>query len=112
MKLLTTALGSYLTGDEIAHAVLEYGHALAQNQRMDLVDIPVIVDEITTRLRFAVGWSVQLHVLGIQHDGAELLDREAVKSLRARIASCQAEGSDEARWVEPWVPAGDWFDYE
>lgn len=112
MKLLTTTLGSYLTGDEIAHAVLEYSHALARDHRTDLVDIPVIVDETTTRLRFAVGWSIQLHVLGTAHDGAELLDLEAVKSLRARIDSCLAEGTDETRRVEPWVPVGEWFDYE
>ena len=112
MKLLTTALGSYLTGDEIAHAVLEYGHALARDQRMDLVDIPVIVDETTTRLRFAVGWSVQLHVLGIStkepnSSTVRRSSRSARGSIRAWLTAPM-----EARWVEPWVPAGDWFDYE
>lgn len=48
MKLITTALGSYLTGDDIADAVLEYGHALARDQRTDLIEIPIVVDHSTT----------------------------------------------------------------
>ena len=74
MKLITTALGSYLTGDEIADAVLEYSHALARNQDTDLVDIPVVVDHTTSRLRLTIGWLVQLHTLESASDRPELVE--------------------------------------
>lgn len=42
MKSLITQVGTYLTGDATAHAVLEYWVALAEERRSDVVEIPVI----------------------------------------------------------------------
>jgi RNA polymerase sigma factor (sigma-70 family) len=85
MKSLVTALGSYVTGDEIADAVLDYGHALTLEQRTDLIDIPVLGDGGSTRLRLAVGWLIQLHTLGVDADGQEIVDPSTTDVLRARM---------------------------
>lgn len=112
MKLLTTALGSYLTGDEIADAVLEYSHALAHDQRTDLIEIPVVVDHSTTQLRLTVGWTVQLHTLGAATDHAELVDDEVTRSLRERTDQRMGRDAGDPRSTEPWLTDVGWFDYE
>ncbi|WP_106815030.1 hypothetical protein [Microbacterium timonense] len=102
MKLITTALGSYLTGDDIADAVQEYSHALARDQATDLVDIPVITDHTTARLRFTVGWLVQLHTLDAATDHPELIDPATTQALRARTAMRLEGDSGTARFIDPW----------
>jgi hypothetical protein len=42
MKTLVTQVGSYLTGDATADAVLHYWLMLAEEHRSDVVDIPVV----------------------------------------------------------------------
>ncbi|MBT2476268.1 hypothetical protein J7E68_17240 [Microbacterium sp. ISL-103] len=42
MKSLITQVGTYLTGDATADAVLEYWMALAEERRSDVVEIPVV----------------------------------------------------------------------
>ena len=57
MKLLINRLGSYLTGDDLADAVLNYGLALARQRRLDLVDVPYRrSDGSIARVRMTVGW--------------------------------------------------------
>lgn len=43
MRRVYYSSGSMLTGDEIAHAVLEYAEALAKDGRADIVEIPVVL---------------------------------------------------------------------
>lgn len=102
MKLIATTLGSYITGDEIADAVLEYGHALARDQATDVIDIPVVVDHSTARLRLTVGWLVPLHSLGTTSSQPEVVDRETTSDLRARTEQRLEGDSGTARIVEPW----------
>lgn len=112
MKSLVTALGSYVTGDEIADAVLDYGHALTLEQRTDLIDIPVLGDGGSTRLRLAVGWLIQLHTLGVDADGQEIVDPSTTDVLRARMNHLSGD-SDGGTHLE-LVPASDaeWGEYE
>nr|WP_201469917.1 hypothetical protein [Microbacterium hydrocarbonoxydans] len=42
MKSLITPVGTYLTGDATADAVLEYWMLLAEERRSDVIDIPVV----------------------------------------------------------------------
>ena len=113
MKLITTALGSYLTGDDIADAVLDYGHALARDQRTDLIEIPIVVDHSTTRLRLTVGWTVQLHAIGATSTQPELIDEDLTDSLRARTDQRLGGGdSADPRSTEPWLTDVGWFDYD
>ncbi|MET1043286.1 MAG: hypothetical protein ABWX59_04070 [Microbacteriaceae bacterium] len=43
MRRVYYSSGSMLTGDAIAHAVLEYAEALAKDGRADIVEIPVVL---------------------------------------------------------------------
>ncbi|VXC21612.1 conserved hypothetical protein [Microbacterium sp. 8M] len=106
MKLIITPLGSYLTGDEIADALLDYGHALARNQTTDLVDIPVVVEKTTRRLRLTVGWMVQLQSLETEARETELVSLATTKSLRARTAKL-VDGEPSLAWpVQAEADAG------
>ena len=106
MKLIITPLGSYLTGDEIADALLDYGHALARNQTTDLVDVPVVAEQSTRRLRLTVGWMVQLQSLDAEPREPELVSLSTTKSLRARTAKL-LEGEPSLAWpAEPETGAG------
>ncbi|WP_372467088.1 hypothetical protein ACCO44_14570 [Microbacterium maritypicum] len=42
MKTLITQVGSYLTGDATADAVVQYWLALTEERRTDVVDIPIV----------------------------------------------------------------------
>lgn len=42
MKTLVTQVGSYLTGDATADAVVQYWLALTEERRTDVVEIPVV----------------------------------------------------------------------
>lgn len=42
MKTLITQVGSYVTGDAVADAVVQYWLALVAERRADVVDIPII----------------------------------------------------------------------
>jgi len=111
MKSLVTALGSYVTGDEIADAVLDYGHALTLEQRTDLVDIPVVGDGGSTRLRLAIGWLIQLHTVGVDADDEEIVDPPTTDLLRARMAHL-SDGSDGDRHLELVLSDSDWEEFE
>ncbi|MDF2555698.1 MAG: hypothetical protein K0R60_1593, partial [Microbacterium sp.] len=50
MKTLTTGAGSYLTGDDISDAVLQYWRALTRDRQVDIVDVPFL-DECGCRSR-------------------------------------------------------------
>lgn len=110
MKQITTSLGSFLTGDEIADAVLEYSHVLSRDQQTDLVDIPVVANGGAVRLRFTVGWLVQLQTIGAESDRPDLVDRETAKSLRARIEQRRTGGATPGRASEPWPGDQGWLD--
>ena len=57
MKTLTNLMGSHVTGDEIANAVLAYHEALVARRSVGLVEIPVVGEERPARrATFAVGW--------------------------------------------------------
>ena len=101
MKLIITTLGSYLTGDSIADALLDYSRALARAQTTDLVDIPVIADRTTSQLRLTVGWLMQLHALDAVSDQPELLAPATTTALRTQTAQC----------LDPWLEDGDIFEY-
>jgi hypothetical protein len=100
MKLLRTALGSFLTGSEIADAVLTYGLALARQGAMDTVDIPYVVDGgASRRAQFAVGRAADVQVLEAPNEGPELEDPITTVSLYTKSAAYAERGSSFA-WDE------------
>jgi hypothetical protein len=92
MKLLTTVSGSYLTGTDLADAVISYGLALTRAHAVDVVSIPFSRPDGSTRtVDFTVGW--QLGTAAISADGiadgftAELVDPEALSTIQERTAT-------------------------
>ena len=95
MKLLINSSGAYLTGDDIADAVLDYGMALANEQRVDLVEVPYIVTDdhgAVGTVRLTVGWRAD--VSATQHQGAhpELLDDALLLELHTRTSTLSPSG--------------------
>jgi nitrogen fixation protein len=95
VKLLTNSSGAYLTGDDIADAVLTYGAALANERRVDLVDIPYILTDdhgAVGSVTLTVGWRTEIN--SIRHDGerAELHDAALLRDLRTRTSALSPNG--------------------
>lgn len=60
MKRILYASGSVLTGDAIAHAVVNYARSLARAGSADMITIPVIKDERRETVEMLIGPSSQL----------------------------------------------------
>lgn len=104
MKSITTRIGTFLTGSDIADAVLSYGTALSNARRLDSVDIPVVVrDGTTRRVRFVVGWMIDLTVTTtVSPEGGEMEELEepgTVLDLLDRAASAGV-----VRRARPFTP--------
>jgi hypothetical protein len=85
MKLLTSRNGSFLTGDDIADAVLHYGLALTRRRELDVVDIPfVATDGAVHRAQFTVGWMFDTAAISDAEPSDELIDSDTARSLRAK----------------------------
>ena len=94
MKLLKNGSGAYLTGDDIADAVLRYGVALANEQRVDLVEVPYVADDHgrVGSVRLIVGWRAEIHAVDHRAEGIELLDDAILVDLRARTTALNPSG--------------------
>ena len=95
MKLLVNRLGSYLTGDDLADAVLNYGLALARQRQLDLVDVPYRRnDGAIARVRMTVGWrsdttSVEIASSREAHDD-ELVEPDTTLAMYDKASSIDA----------------------
>ena len=88
MKLLTNRNGSYLTGDDLADAVLHYGLALARRREMDIVDIPFLAaDGSVHRVQLTVGWNVDTTATSATGTSDELFERDTTYTMNAKTAS-------------------------
>lgn len=64
MKLVTIHDTSYLTGDELADAVVVYGVALAKRRERDVVDIPILTSEgVVNRAQLTIGSHLEPSVI-------------------------------------------------
>jgi nicotinamidase-related amidase len=86
MKSIRTRVGTFLTGSEIADAVLHLSAASANVQRQETVDIPVVLDRRIHRARFMVGWMTDVCVLTSAEDADELEEPASVVALLDRAA--------------------------
>jgi hypothetical protein len=87
MKSIRTRVGTFLTGSDIADAVLNLSAASANVQRQETVDIPVVLDRRIHRARFMVGWMTDVCVLTSAEDAEELEEPTAVIDLLDRAAT-------------------------
>jgi hypothetical protein len=93
MKALTTRVGTYVTGDAVADAVLSYALALARLQRLDLVDVPFLGENgEMARVRLRVGWMVDMDAVSHQEHEPELTAPAVTDDLRAREFALHSHG--------------------
>ena len=84
MRTLITATGTYLTGDEIADAVLEYWTELKYDHRTVLVEIPFLDGtDGPARVQVAIGWGLPIASV-TSSSTAVLEDPALVESLLLR----------------------------
>ena len=95
VKLLMYAGGEYLTGDEIAVALLEYRAALADNSTAESVEIPIIYrDGQRQTAIFLLGPASQIVAKTVDGDRDELADQSTVDDLRARTRILRPVGDE------------------
>lgn len=97
--------GEFLTGDDIADALLEYSRALGEEDQAQLVQIPIREpDGSHTTARFLIGPASQIVAKAVPADAYELVDEEVVARLRGLtrgLSFPEASTSDEPepRWA-------------
>lgn len=115
MKLLINRNGSYLTGDDLADAVMDYGLALARNREMDIVDIPFLAsDGSVGRVQLTVGWNLDTNSTSAADANHELVEPETTQALNAKADSIEAlhahpfspEEVAQLRW--PVIDSSEW----
>jgi hypothetical protein len=91
MKTIKTRNGSFLTGSELADAVIDYGVALGKRRLIDLVDIPVLESGIPgARASFTVGWMSDTATMTALDREFELVEDATVLTLRSKTQSVGA----------------------
>ena len=111
MKALINRNGTFLTGDDIADAVLHYGLVLARRQQQDVIDIPYLdQDGAVGRVQMTVGWLAENIATtvptGSEAEPDELLDVDATLALYEkaentgviRAAPLSREEAAQYRW--------------
>jgi hypothetical protein len=102
---------SFLTGDDIALALLEYAWALSQHSRHDLVQVPTrSSDGSSGRSTLLIGPESQISAEDVRSSLSEVRDEELVLSLRARTSQLRDplpglhfdEDGEEGELPEPW----------
>ncbi len=110
MKTLITPVGSYLTGDAIADAVLDYWLALVQEGRADVIDVPILsVDGEPSHVTITVGWMTPLAAVDTLYR-PEFLDDPAVASM-ATLKDALVPGGEGLLSAEdlPEAAPGAWY---
>ncbi|WP_223627244.1 hypothetical protein [Microbacterium sp. EST19A] len=83
MRIIIYAGDSYLTGDDIADALLEYSRALGDDDRAEIIEIPVRNgDGEVVSAKFLIGPASQIVTESVDAPGPEVVDAELVARLR------------------------------
>lgn len=81
MKILTNRMGSFVTSDDVADAVVAYHLALVARREVDLVGVPVLDGQGTVRhAEIAVGWLTLIEARA----GADFEALDTARDLHAR----------------------------
>jgi len=90
MKEVSYVGDSFITGDDIADVVIDYGVALANAGHADRICVPGIGRDGEAEFDLLIGPASQLSAARVHHTGPELEDPEFVADVRARITRQQA----------------------
>jgi hypothetical protein len=86
MQIIHYGEATYVTGDDIAHAVIEYAKALARAESSDTVVVPFRrADETDGRLELLIGPASQMVLEHADAEGEEILDSRLVEDIVRRI---------------------------
>jgi hypothetical protein len=95
MQLIIYAGEHYLTGDEIARALVDYGQALAEQGTAESITVPIREpDGSDATAVFLVGPASQIVVKSVTSGQEELVDEDAVREIRARIRRLRPSRTD------------------
>ena len=95
MKTLENRAGAYLTGDEIADAVMEYSGALVQEQLTEVVEIPFEAKPgLIHRVKLLIGWRSEVNAVKNGLHGSELEDAELIHTLRHKTERLRSPSGD------------------
>jgi hypothetical protein len=107
MKTLNTQHGSYLTGNEIADAVMHYALVLSKERDIDIVDVPFLSDDgVIRRVQLTIGWQIGTTAISTFEPADELLEADTILSLnakakaagRVRAQAFSAEDLEDIGW--------------
>jgi len=111
MKILSTRAGSFLTGDDVADAVLDYDLALSRRRTVALVSVPFLDHAHERSAQFVIGWNANVSAVSHEEfDRDELHAPDTVSAFRARAAALgpvHAEPFDDFDLI-----VGTWPTYE
>lgn len=83
MQIIMYGGDEFLTGDEIADALLAYGRALGDEERAEIVEIPVREEDgSVVSAKFLIGPASQIVSKTVTGRGEELEDQELVVHLQ------------------------------
>jgi hypothetical protein len=83
MRSIVYGGDEFLTGDDIADALLNYSRALGDEDRAEIIEIPVREpDGTVVSAKFLIGPASQIVAKAISGDGPELEDPELVRRLQ------------------------------
>jgi hypothetical protein len=83
MRLIMYGGEEFLTGDEIADALLAYGRALGDEERAEIIEIPVREDDgSVVSAKFLIGPASQIVSKTVHDRGPELQDDALVGRLK------------------------------
>lgn len=100
--MIMYAGGEFLTGDEIANALLGYSRALGDENRAEIVEIPVRDSEGTVETaRFLIGPASQIVARSVSGYGEELEDPDLVRRLSRLTVGTEAPTGDPLEAAEP-----------
>lgn len=92
----------FLTGDELALALVDFSQALARVGASESIEVPVRDPDGETRPAvFLVGPASQIVAKGVESAGEELIDEGVVDELKARARRLRPSG--EAGFVDEWI---------
>lgn len=100
MKIINVGSRSFLTGNEIADAIMTCAKELWSARRVELATIPFLTDHgERRRTQFLIGWESALSTVTIPYDGAELHDDDTVAELHRQAKPA----------LSPRIESGDTF---
>jgi hypothetical protein len=101
MQMIIYAGAQYLTGDEIADALLAYSRALGDDDRAEIIEIPVQeTDGSIGTAKFLIGPSSQIVTTPVDTQKPELEDPDLVQKLHQLTRHAESPTGHPAEFNE------------